>query len=72
MKRSIQGRYEQSSMIEGTRSSLFDLLLFELEQEPGVPLDRDCILGTLVSRPALMVNDKRAELEFGDPLRVPA
>lgn len=28
-----------SSMIEGTQSSLFDLLLFELDQEPGVPLD---------------------------------
>jgi len=28
-----------SSMIEGTQSSLLDLLLFELDQEPGVPLD---------------------------------
>jgi len=28
-----------SSMIEGTQSSLFDLLLFELNEEPGVPLD---------------------------------
>ncbi len=28
-----------SSMIEGTRSSLSDLLLFELDQEPNVPLD---------------------------------
>jgi Fic family protein len=28
-----------SSMIEGTQSSLFDLLLFELDMEPGVPLD---------------------------------
>jgi Fic family protein len=28
-----------SSMIEGIRSSLSDLLLFELDQEPGVPLD---------------------------------
>jgi Fic family protein len=27
-----------SSMIEGTQSSLADLLLFELEQEPGAPL----------------------------------
>jgi len=27
-----------SSMIEGTQSSLTDLLLFELDQEPGVPL----------------------------------
>ncbi len=27
-----------SSMIEGTQSSLSDLLLFELNQEPGVPL----------------------------------
>lgn len=28
-----------SSMIEGTQSSLSDLLLFEINQEPGVPLD---------------------------------
>ena len=28
-----------SSMIEGTQSSLSDLLLFELNMEPGVPLD---------------------------------
>lgn len=28
-----------SSMLEGTQSSLSDLLLFELNQEPGVPLD---------------------------------
>ena len=28
-----------SSMIEGTRSSLSDLLLFELDMEPGVPMD---------------------------------
>lgn len=28
-----------SSMIEGTQSSLSDLLLFELDQEPGAPLD---------------------------------
>jgi len=28
-----------SSMIEGTQSSLSDLLLFELDQEPGVPLN---------------------------------
>ena len=28
-----------SSMIEGTQSSLLDLLLFELDQDPGVPLD---------------------------------
>lgn len=28
-----------SSMIEGTQSSLSDLLLYELEQDPGVPLD---------------------------------
>ncbi|MFH1984479.1 MAG: Fic family protein [Pseudomonadota bacterium] len=28
-----------SSMIEGTQSSLSDLLMFELDQQPGVPLD---------------------------------
>ena len=26
-------------MVEGARSSLSDLLMFELDQEPGVPLD---------------------------------
>ena len=26
-------------MIEGTQSSLSDLLLYELDQQPGVPLD---------------------------------
>ena len=28
-----------SSQIEGTQSSLSDLLLFELDEAPGVPLD---------------------------------
>ena len=28
-----------SSQIEGTQSSLSDLLLFELEEAPGVPFD---------------------------------
>jgi Fic family protein len=28
-----------SSMIEGTQSSLSDLLIYELEQQPGVPID---------------------------------
>lgn len=28
-----------SSMIEGTQSSLSDLLMYELDQEPGVPID---------------------------------
>jgi hypothetical protein len=28
-----------SSMIEGTQSSLSDLLMFEFEHQPGVPLD---------------------------------
>jgi Fic family protein len=28
-----------SSMIEGTQSSISDLLIFELDQAPGVPLD---------------------------------
>ena len=28
-----------SSMIEGKQSSLSDLLLFEIEQRPGVPID---------------------------------
>ena len=28
-----------SSMIEGTRSSLADLMLFELDEQPGVPIE---------------------------------
>ena len=28
-----------SSMIEGTQSSLSDLLLFELDEQPGIPID---------------------------------
>lgn len=31
-----------SSQIEGTQSSLSDLLLFEIEQAPGAPLDSCC------------------------------
>ena len=28
-----------ASQIEGTQSSLSDLLLFELEEDPGIPMD---------------------------------
>jgi Fic family protein len=36
---SIRKEAVLSSMIEGTQSSLSDLLLFEMDQAPGVPLD---------------------------------
>ena len=42
MKRGPAGQYEMavlSSQIEGTQSSLSDLLLFELDEAPGVPFD---------------------------------
>ena len=38
-----------SSMIEGTQSSLSDLLMFELDQEPGVPLDDVSEVSNLVA-----------------------
>ena len=53
-----------SSQIEGTQSSLSDLLLFELEQQPGVPLDdvRE------VSNYVAALNHGLARLEGGFPL----
>jgi Fic family protein len=53
-----------SSMIEGTRSSLSDLLLFELDQEPGVPLDDV----RLVSRYVAALDHGLRLLEKGLPL----
>ena len=53
-----------SSMIEGTRSSLSDLLLFELDQEPDVPLGdvRE------VSNYVAALNHGLSRLEDGFPL----
>lgn len=53
-----------SSMIEGTQSSLSDLLLFEIHQEPGVPLDdvRD------VSNYVAALNHGLKRLKNGFPL----
>ncbi|MGA8831727.1 MAG: Fic family protein, partial [Desulfomonilaceae bacterium] len=53
-----------SSMIEGTQSSLSDLLLFELDQEPGVPLGdvRE------VSNYVAALNHGLSRLEEGFPL----
>jgi Fic family protein len=53
-----------SSMIEGTQSSLSDLLLFELEEEPGVPLDD---VGE-VSRYVAALNHGLQRLADGFPL----
>jgi len=53
-----------SSMIEGTQSSLSDLLLFELDMEPGVPLDDVCEVSNYVA--ALVYGLKR--LAGGFPL----
>ena len=39
-----------SSQIEGTQSSLSDLLLFEIEQAPGVPLDDVVEVSNYVAR----------------------
>ncbi len=53
-----------SSMIEGTQSSLSDLLLFELEQQPGVPLDDV----QEVSNYVMALNYGLKRLEEGFPL----
>lgn len=53
-----------SSQIEGTRSSLSDLLLYELEQEPGVPVDD----AREVSNYVAALEHGLARLEEGFPL----
>lgn len=53
-----------SSQIEGTRSSLSDLLLFELDEAPGVPLD-DVIE---VSNYVAAINHGLKRLKAGFPL----
>lgn len=53
-----------SSMIEGTQSSLSDLLLFELDQTPGVPLDDV----TEVSNYVAALNHGLKRLDEGFPL----
>lgn len=53
-----------SSMIEGTQSSLSDLLLFELEEKPGAPLDD----AQEVSNYVAAMNYGLQRLEDGFPL----
>jgi Fic family protein len=53
-----------SSQIEGTRSSLSDLLLFELEEMPGVPLDDVIEVSSYVAA----INHGLKRLEDGFPL----
>ncbi len=53
-----------SSMIEGTQSSLSDLLLFELDEVPGVPLDDVVEVSSYVSA----LNHGLELLEAGLPL----
>jgi Fic family protein len=53
-----------SSMIEGTQSSLADLLLFELDEEPGVPLDDTQEVSNYVAA----LNHGLARLAEGFPL----
>jgi len=53
-----------SSQIEGTQSSLSDLLLFELEQKPGVPMDDVQEVSNYVTA----LNYGLARLESGFPL----
>lgn len=57
-----------SSMIEGTQSSLSDLLLFELDQEPGVPIDDVQEVSNYVA--ALYHGLKRLEDSFPLSLRL--
>ena len=53
-----------SSQIEGTQSSLSDLMLFEIEEEPGVPLD-DVVE---VSRYVAALDHGMARMRGGFPL----
>ena len=53
-----------SSMIEGTQSSLSDLLLFELDQQPGVPINDAQEVSNYVSA----LNHGLARLREGFPL----
>jgi Fic family protein len=53
-----------SSMIEGTHSSLADLMLFELDEQPGVPLDD----AREVSRYVAALEHGLARLRGGFPL----
>ena len=57
-----------SSMIEGTQSSLSDLLLFEFEHQPGVPLDDVQEVSNYVA--ALNHGLKRLEDDFPLSLRL--
>lgn len=57
-----------SSMIEGTQSSLSDLLLFELDEVPGVPLDDVEEVSNYVA--ALMYGIKRLKEGFPLSLRL--
>ena len=57
-----------SSMIEGTQSSLSDLLIFELDQQPGVPLDDVQEVSNYVA--ALDFGVKRIEEGFPLSLRL--
>ncbi len=53
-----------SSQIEGTQSSLSDLLLFESEEMPGVPLEDVQEVSNYVAA----LNDGMERIEAGDPL----
>ena len=53
-----------SSQIEGTQSSLSDLMLFEIDEQPGVPLDD----AREVSRCVAAMNHGLARLREGFPL----
>lgn len=55
-----------SSMIEGTQSSLSDLMIFELEQQPGVPIDDV----EEVSNYVAALNHGLARVEEGFPISI--
>ncbi|QQE10019.1 Fic family protein [Planctomycetota bacterium] len=57
-----------SSMIEGTQSSLSDLLLFELDEQPGVPIDDATEVSNYVA--ALNYGIKRLSDNFPISLRL--
>jgi Fic family protein len=55
-----------SSQIEGTRSSLSDLLLFELDEAPGVPFD-DVVEVALRAKPLATISDLKARAGVSYP-----
>jgi Fic family protein len=53
-----------SSQIEGTKSSLSDLLLFEMQEAPGVPIDDVLEVSNYVAAPDHGMRRMRSEFPY--------